>query len=438
MTTVIDDKAPVSLAFKKLVAASCFGTSIEWYDFFLYGFLGPLVFDKLFFPSLSPFLGTLVVYGTLTVGFVARPIGGVLFGELGDRIGRKPVLFLALCLMGVCTAAMGLLPGYGVIGAAAPVLLIVLRFVQGLALGGQFAGAMVLTVESAPGGKRGFYGAIIQTSGYIGVILATGAIALLSLLSKPDLLAWGWRLPFLASIVLVGVALFIRRNADESAAFEQQVVAAKVERQRTPVLEVIVKYPGRTVIVMLLSAAETGFYYLVSVFALAYGARTLGHPQGYLANAVVIGASISLFTTPLFGAISDRIGRRPMFLAGTLAAALYIYVFFAMMKGSNLSAGLAIGIGVAFIHPLMYAPEGSFLAELFETRVRMTGMSLGKQIGATLGAGLAPLIAAWIIGANHGQTIGVVIYYVIMAALAFVASLLAKETARASLHERLD
>ena len=441
MTIALDDPAALaagratSAGFRKLVAASCFGTSIEWYDFFLYSFLGPLVFDKLFFPSLSPFLATLVVWATLAVGLAARPIGGILFGELGDRVGRKPVLFIALCIMGLSTAAMGLLPGYAIIGAAAPVLLILLRIVQGLALGGEYSGALLLTVESAPDGRRGFFSGFIQITAYIGVILASGAIALLSLMSRPDLLAWGWRLPFLASLILLVVAAFIRRNVGESAAFEK--IAGKTSSGRVRVLEVFARYPMATLVTTLISAAESGFYYLVSVFALAYGTRTLGHSQGVLSSAVVIGASVGVFTCPLLGSLSDRLGRRPIILAGTLAAGLYVYLFFALMKGhSDLVAGLAIVAAMALIHPLMYAPQGSFLAEQFETKVRMTGISLGKQFGVVLGSGVVPLVSAWIIGANHGQTTGVVVYFGVMAALAFAAALFARETHRVSLQDR--
>lgn len=425
--------APSSASFNKAVAAASVGTAIEWYDFFLYGFLAPLVFDQLFFPQLSPFVGSLVVYGTLAVGFAARPLGGILFGALGDRVGRKRVLFIALCMMGLCTAAMGCLPGYAAIGAAAPVLLVLLRFCQGLAIGGQFAGAMVITVESAPQHRRGLYGAFIQCAGYVGIIMASGSVALLSLLPRDDMMSWGWRVPFLASIVLLAVALYVRARVEESPVFETaQSVEDKV---KAPVLEVLKRYPGRTLIVTAISAAETGFYYIIAIFALAYGSRTLGHSQSLLANAVVIGASIGLVAVPFLGALSDRIGRRPMFMTGTFLAAVYIWFFFEMMQaGPAYLAALAIILGVAVIHPIMYAPEGSFIAELFETRIRMTGMSLGKQVGAVLGAGLAPMISAWIVGVSGGRTEGVVIYFVAMAAVAFVASLLAKETSRISLY----
>ncbi len=426
-------RASTSASFRKLVAASTVGTSIEWYDLFLYAFLAPLVFDKLFFPQLDPFVGTLVVFATLTVGFVARPVGGILFGALGDRVGRKRVLFIALCVMGLCTAAIGCLPGYASIGVAAPILLVTLRFVQGLALGGQFAGAMVITVESAPQGQRGLYGAIIQSAGYIGVIMASAAVSLLSLMSPEDMLAWGWRIPFLASIVLLAVALYIKHQVDESPAFEQAESASQTVK--APILEVLRHYPGRTVIVMAISAAETGLYYLAGTFALAYATRTLGHPQGTMANAMVIGAALGIVASPLLGGLSDKIGRRPMFIAGTAIAAAYIWVFFEMLQaGPAWLAGLAIVIGIGLIHPIMYAPQGSFLAELFDTRVRMTGLSLGKQIGAVLGAGLAPMIATWIIGTTGG-TDGVVIYYAIMAGIAFVAALLVKETSKLNLYD---
>jgi len=419
-------------SFGKLVAASSFGTVIEWYDFYLYAFLAPLVFDELFFPRLDPFVGSLAVFATLAVGFVARPVGGVVFGDLGDRIGRKAVLVMGLGMMGLCTAAMGVLPTYDTLGVVAPILLVSLRFCQGFAIGGQQSSAMVITVESAPTTRRGLFGAVIQSAGYGGVILASAAVAVLSLLSREDLLAWGWRLPFLASIVLVGVALYIRNNIEESRVFE--AVAATAVKRKPPVLLVLTQYPVPTLIVTLVAAAEGAFYNLVATFSLAYGVRALGHPQGTLANAVVIGSIIGVFTTPFIGALSDRLGRRPMLLAGLVAATAFIPVSFGLMQPATAgSAALAIVIGVGLIHPLMFGPEGSFMAELFDTPVRMTGMSIGKQMGAVLGAGFAPLIAAWLIGRSDGQTWPVWIYFAGLAVLACVAALFAKETAHTGL-----
>lgn len=419
-------------SFGKLLAASSLGTVIEWYDFYLYAFLGPLVFDQLFFPRLDPFLGALAVFATLAVGFVARPVGGIIFGELGDRIGRKSVLVIGLGMMGLCTAAMGALPTYASAGVAAPILLVGLRFCQGFALGGQQASAMVITVESAPARRRGLFAAVIQSAGYGGVVLAAGAVAALSLLAREDLLAWGWRLPFLASIVLVGVALFIRRNVQESRPFD--LAAAAAPRAKPPLLMVLTQYPLPTLIVILVAAAEGAFYNLVATFALAFGVRTLGYPQASLANAVVVGSVIGLATTPFLGALSDRLGRRPMLLAGFVVAALFIPVFFGLMQsGSAAVAALAIVIGVGLIHPMMFGPEGSFMAELFDTRIRMTGLSVGKQMGAVLGSGFAPLIAAWLIGRSGGETWPVAAYFAVLAVLAVAAALAAKETSRAGL-----
>ena len=413
--------------YNRVVLASCFGTAIEWYDFFIYGFLGPLVFDTLFFPKLVPLIGTIAVFATFAVGFLARPFGGIVFGHFGDRIGRKSILMVTLLLMGAGTAAIGLLPTYDHIGVWAPIALVSLRFLQGFALGGESVGAMLLTVEGSPTGKRGLFGGVIQAAGPMGVILASLAVALVARMPNPELLSWGWRVPFLLSFVLVLLGVYVRMRLEESASFKAAVEHQEIARM--PVLEVLANYMRPTLITFFIVMAETSFFYLTAIFSLSYGTKNLGLPRTALTDAILIANCLALFTVPLFGVLSDRIGRRPAFLAGILATALYIYPFFLLMGTRDpLLVTIAITVAVGLIHPMMFGPEGSFFAELFDTRVRFSGVSVGKQIGTVLGGGLAPLIGTSLIVWSNGSILSVVFYFITLAVFALVAALLAHET----------
>ena len=413
--------------YKRVVLASCFGTAIEWYDFFIYGFLGPLVFDQLFFPKLDPLIGTIAVFATFSVGFLARPLGGIVFGHFGDRIGRKSILMITLLLMGVGTAAIGLLPTYDQIGIWAPIFLVSLRFLQGFALGGESVGALLLTVEGSPTGRRGLFGGVIQAAGPMGVILASLAVAIVARMPNVELLSWGWRVPFLLSFVLVLLGVYVRLKLEESASFK--AAAEHHEIARMPVLEVLTNYMRPTLITFFIVMAETSFFYLTAIFSLSYGTKGLGLPRTTLTDAILIANCLALFTVPLFGVLSDRIGRRPAFLAGILATALYIYPFFLLMATKEtLLVTAAITIALGLIHPMMFGPEGSFFAELFDTRVRFSGVSVGKQIGTVLGGGLAPLIGTSLLAWSNGSILPVVLYFVALAVFAFVAAVMAHET----------
>ena len=413
--------------YKRVVLASCFGTAIEWYDFFIYGFLGPLVFDQLFFPKLDPLIGTIAVFATFSVGFLARPLGGIVFGHFGDRIGRKSILMVTLLLMGVGTAAIGLLPTYDQIGIWAPIFLVSLRFLQGFALGGESVGALLLTVEGSPTGRRGLFGGVIQAAGPMGVILASLAVAIVARMPNAELLSWGWRVPFLLSFVLVLLGVYVRLRLEESASFK--AAAEHHEIARMPVLEVLTNYMRPTLITFFIVMAETSFFYLTAIFSLSYGTKGLGLPRTTLTDAILIANCLALFTVPLFGVLSDRIGRRPAFLAGILATALYIYPFFLLMATKEtLLVTAAITIALGLVHPMMFGPEGSFFAELFDTRVRFSGVSVGKQIGTVLGGGLAPLIGTSLLAWSNGSILPVVLYFVTLAVFAFVAAVMAHET----------
>ena len=420
-------EAEHSAQLRKAVIASTVGTAIEWYDFFIYGFIGPLVFDKLFFPKLDPLIGTIAVFATFSVGFLARPLGGIVFGHFGDRIGRKSILMVTLLLMGGGTAAIGLLPAYDRIGIWAPIALVSLRFLQGFALGGESVGAMLLTVEGSSAGRRGLFGGVIQAAGPMGVILASLAVAIVARMPNAELLSWGWRAPFLLSVVLVLLGVYVRLKLEESATFK--AAAERQEIAPIPVLEVLTNYMRPTLITFFIIMAETSFFYLTAIFSLSYGTKVLGLPRTTLTDALLIANCLALFAVPLFGVLSDRIGRRPAFLAGIAATALYIYPFFLLMATKEtLWVTAAIAIAVGLIHPMMFGPEGSFFAELFETRVRFSGVSVGKQIGTVLGGGLAPLIGTSLVAWSHGSTLPVVFYFLALAVLAFTAALIAHET----------
>jgi MHS family shikimate/dehydroshikimate transporter-like MFS transporter len=416
-----------SRGYTRLVFASCFGTAIEWYDFFIYAFLAPLVFDKLFFPKLDPQVGTIAVFATFAVGFIARPLGGIVFGHFGDRIGRKSILLVTLLLMGIATTLIGLLPTYEQIGILAPIALVTLRFLQGFALGGESIGALLLTVESSPQGRRGFFGALVYAAGPFSVVMATLAVSLVSHLSEEDLLSWGWRAPFVISIVLVVVGAYVRLKVDESASFAK--IAATRDLVKVPLLEVFRKYPKPTAITFLVSLAETSFFYLTAIFAISYGIKNLGMTRTVMTDAVFYANCLAFLAVPFFGSLSDRVGRRPVFMAGVIATILYIYPFFLLLGTRDPAlVTMAIVLAAGMIHPLMFGPEGSFFAEQFDTRVRFSGISFGKQAGTVLGGGLAPMIAATLILKYDGSIFPVVIYFLTMAFVALAATIAANET----------
>lgn len=411
-------------AFRRVVLASSIGTAIEWYDFFIYAFLGSLVFDRVFFPQVSSAAGTMAVFATFTVGFLARPLGGVVFGHFGDRLGRKSVLIASMLLMGFATAAIGCLPAFDAIGLWAPALLVVLRFLQGFALGGESVGAVLLTVEGSPAAKRGLFGGLIQAAGPASVVLASLATALVMRLPEDQLLSWGWRVPFLASLALVLVGLYVRARVFETQAF----VVARREVSKVPLFEVLKHHRRSVIVVLALSVAETAFFYLTVTFSLAYGAQ-LGIEKRLLSDAVLFGNLLSMCAVPVFGALSDRVGRRPVFAGGLGMALLFIYPFFLLIQsqaGWAVVAAVVIAAGV--IHPLMFGSESSFFAELFPTRVRFTAISVGKQLGTILGGGLAPLVATALMASSDGNIQTVVAYFTVLSLVALVAAAMTQET----------
>ena len=388
---------------RRVAMTSLAGTSIEWYDFFLYGTAAAVIFPKAFFPQDLPTMVLLIIsFSTLAVGFLARPLGGIIFGHFGDRIGRKRTLVVALMMMGVATTLIGFLPTYASIGIAAPLLLVALRFIQGLAIGGQWGGAMLLVTESAPADQRGWYGAYAQAGAPMGVILANLAfIGVSSSMSDEAFLEWGWRLPFIASILLIGISMYIQLKIEDTEAFknlsEAQAASDKPAEavERSPVVEAIRKYPKR---IMLAAGAflsvQVTFYILIA-FVIAYGVNSpeLNLSRDTMLMAVLVAAAIMVPTQFYFSGLSDRIGRKSVYKWGAILTGAWGFALFPLIDtGNPMLIGFAITMGLLFLG-MQYGPQAAYFTELFSTEVRYSGASLGYQIGAILGGALAPTIA---------------------------------------------
>jgi len=411
---------------RKVVLASFIGTTIEWYDFFLYGTAAALVFDKLFFPNAEPIIGTLAAFGTYAVGFAARPLGGIVFGHFGDRVGRKSMLVLSLLIMGLATFLVGCLPTYASIGVMAPVLLVVLRFAQGIGVGGEWGGAVLMSVEYAPKGKRGLFGSFPQMGVPAGLALSTAVFTVMQNVTTEDqFMAWGWRIPFLISIVLVAVGLFIRLRIMESPAF-REIEDTKSDK---PLVDVVKTHRRDVLTAMGMRVAENGIFYVLTVFVLTYGEEELKLEKNTMLTGVIIAAVIGLFTIPFYGWLSDRVGRRKLYLAGATFGLLFSFPFFALVDTKEpVFIWLAIVLGINIGHDLMYGPQGAYFSELFSTRVRYTGASVGYQLASVFAGGFAPLIAVALLAAGGGEPTYVALYMVVMSAITVVATLFARET----------
>lgn len=415
----------------RVVLASFIGTMIEWYDFFLYGTAAALVFNQLFFPSLDPWAGTMASFATYAVGFFARPLGGIVFGHFGDRMGRKSMLVTTLMLMGVATFLIGVLPTYAQVGVAAPVLLIVLRFIQGLGVGGEWGGAVLMVVEHGHRGRRGLYASWVQAGVPAGLLLATAVFNLCSLLPDEAFLRWGWRVPFLLGIGLLGVGMFIRLRVFESPLFAK--VRDRKQQSGVPFFEVLRRYPRNVLLAMGARFAENGSFYVFTVFALSYSTVELGVARTSILNGVLAASAVQFFVIPVFGMLSDHIGRRPVYLGGAAALAAYAFPFFWMVSTASATLiGLAIVTGL-IVHAAMYAPQAAFFSELFGTEVRYTGASIGYQLASPLAGGLAPMISMGLLQWSDGRTWPVAVYLIILSAITLVSVWLAAETHRAQL-----
>lgn len=405
---------------RRALVASLTGSSIEWFDYFLYGTAAALVFNKLFFPNFDPVVGLLLAYLSFSLTFFIRPIGGVLFAHIGDRIGRKKTLVITLSLMGGATVLIGCLPTYEHIGVWAPILLILLRVVQGLGIGGEWGGALLLAYEYAPANRKGLFGSVPQVGVTLGMLLATMAVSLMAMLPEEDFMSWGWRVPFVLSAGLVFLGLWIRHGLDETPDFQKAKASGNISKM--PVVETVRNHWREVLIAAGLKVVETAPFYIFSTFVVSYAVNNLGYPKVSALNAVMIGALVASLLIPLMGWLSDRIGRKRVYIGGLIAIALYIVPYF-MLLDTRTQWGITVATVVGF--GVLWAPVtavlGTLSSEIFSTRVRYTGITLGYQLGAALAGGTAPLIATWLLAEYKGDWRPVAIYMLVTVAISLIA-----------------
>ena len=440
-----EDTAHAEANMRKVALTALAGTSIEWYDFFLYGTAAALVFPSAFFPDSTPTMGLILSFGTFAFGFIARPLGGILFGHFGDRVGRKRTLVIALMMMGIASTLIGLLPTFATIGIAAPILLSLLRFVQGLAIGGQWGGAMLLVTESAPADKRGYYGAYAQAGAPAGVILANIAFMVISYsISEDAFMQWGWRIPFISSVLLIGISMYVQLRMEETDAFKElQELQKKKEAEqpemavvrRSPVLEAIAKYPKRIALAAgAFLSIQVSFYILIG-FVLAYGtdADGAGMSRNEMLFAVLLASVLQIPAQFLAAAYSDRHGRRGIFMLGAILTGVWAFALFPLIDtGSFWLIELGLSGGLMFLG-MMYGPQAAFFTELFSTEVRYSGASLGYQVGAILGGAFAPTIATilWV----EYSIFWVSVYMAFASTLSLISVMMLTETYKTSLDD---
>jgi MFS transporter, MHS family, shikimate and dehydroshikimate transport protein len=423
----MDKNKTDSKQLRRVMWASVFGSALEWYDFSIYSSASALVFGSIFFPKFSSAAGILASLATFAIGFFARPIGGVIFGNFGDKYGRKPILVFTLLLMGIATTLIGLLPTYDSIGIWSPILLILLRILQGLGAGAEFGGAVIFCVEYTPKEKRGLYGSLPPMGTFAGILVATGIFNLVAALPKEQYMSWGWRLPFLLSILIVAVGLFIRLRITETPEFIRAKESKKVEK-KAPLLEVLCKHPKKVLLVMGSNFVLTGYSYVIQVFLLTYISKYLGLNSKVGLTGVLISSAVSLFTIPLFGALTDRVGRRTVYLWGTAFAIVYAFPLFWILNTKvTLYIWLAQIIGYTMAINSVFAAQASYYAELFQTEFRYSGFVFSREITAAVCGGTAPLIANALYTGSGGST-AISIFMIIMAIISFISVYLLPET----------
>ncbi|MBU8917822.1 MHS family MFS transporter [Bacillus sp. FJAT-29953] len=405
---------------KKVLVASLIGSSIEWFDYFLYGTVSALVFNQLIFHSQDPTVGLLLAYASFALAFFIRPLGGIIFSHIGDRIGRKKTLVLTLSLMGGSTVLMGFLPTYEAIGVAAPILLVTLRLVQGVGLGGEWGGALLLAVEYAPKDKRGLFGSIPQMGVTVGMLLGTLALSLMTLLPENAFMTWGWRVPFILSALLVIFGLWIRKGIDETPSFKK--AQEKGEIAKVPFVETMRTHWREVLIAVGAKVVETAPFYIFSTFIVSYATTQLGFSRTVTLNAVTIATIVTTILIPIMGNLSDKVGRKKLYVGGTVLMALYAFPYFWMLHQKSavlLIVATVLGLGV--IWAPITAVLGTMFSEIFKSNVRYTGISLGYQIGAAVAGGTAPLVATALLAAYDNSYVPVALYIILTSVISLIA-----------------
>ncbi|MBN9514241.1 MAG: MHS family MFS transporter [Alphaproteobacteria bacterium] len=414
MTTTTKD-AGKKMPVRVIIAASV-GSALEWYDFFLYGTAAALVFGELFFPKSDPLVGTLLAFLTFGVGFVVRPLGGIIFGIMGDRYGRKPVLVITLLMIGIGTTLIGLLPTYAQIGYWAPILLVALRVVQGLGAGAEYGGAVIYLVENAPPKHRGFWGGFAPLGVSVGNLMAAGAFALVTMLPREELMSWGWRVPFLASVLLIAVGIYVRLRVSETPVYTEAVVARK-KVESNPAMAALRKHPRNFMVVLGARLAENGLGYLFPVWGLSY-VISLGVPRADALSALMVAFIVELFTILGFAALSDRIGRRPVYMFGALAGVALAFPFFWLVETKQwIYIALAFILARAVVTAAMFGPQASYFAELFPPQRRFAGFAFARELGSLLAGGPAPFLATALVAWASGSWWPVSIYVIVLSLL---------------------
>ncbi|PCD05669.1 MFS transporter [Peribacillus simplex] len=419
-------------SMKRVAGASFVGALMEWYDFFLYGTASAIVLNKLFFPDLDPTVGTIAAFASFAIGFLARPLGGLVFGHFGDKVGRKSILVITLLMMGGSTFAIGLLPTYESIGVWAPILLVALRLFQGFALGGEYGGASLLMIEHAPRNQRGFWGALLQSATPLGLLLASGTFTLVTLLPEAQFLAWGWRIPFIISIILLGVGTFIRFSVKETPAFQELKETGK--EVKLPIVELFRAYPKSILIAFGARIGETVSFNLFNVFVISYVNTKLGLSSNVALTGVFVASAVAVVVSPLFGALSDRIGRKPVYLFGTSFLVLFAFPFFSLVNsGVAVIIYLAITLGYVLGTTALFSIQSVFFTEMFGTHVRYSGLSFVYQVSGIIG-GFTPLIASSLL-LWEGGVLYISLFLVCASLISLIATLFSKETFKKDISE---
>ncbi|AXC51010.1 MFS transporter [Paracoccus suum] len=410
---------------RKVVFASLVGSTIEWYDFFLYGVVAGIVFNQLYFPVHDPTISIMLAYATFAVGFVARPLGGLIFGHFGDRLGRKTMLVITLLMMGGATVVIGLLPTYSQTGIAAPLLLLLMRVLQGIGIGGEWGGAVLMAYEYAPEGKRGFYASIPQIGLSLGLFMASGVMALLTMLPEASFMAWGWRAAFIASILLVALGTWIRSNIDESPEFLAAKEESRGRDQGLPFATMMRRYPGNVALGMGARYIDGVFFNVFAVFSIVYLTKYVGMERTFALWTVCTAAVVMIFLIPFFGRVSDRFGRPQTYAVGSALLCLSVFPAFALLStGNPLLVVLGIVLPFGIVYPICYGPEAALFADLFDPSVRYTGVSFVYQFSGIFASGITPMIATWLLAKNNNDPFWLCAYVVFAGVVSMICAIL--------------